>query len=60
MVAIVETEQVDPPLTRDREDPQWIEQKKREYSERGRREYGDASLGTEADPSGGRGESAQG
>jgi hypothetical protein len=40
-LAIVETKQVDPPLTREREDPHWVEQKKREYYERTKREYGD-------------------
>ena len=41
-LAIVETEQADPPRTRDREDPTWTERRKREYYERLRREYGDA------------------
>jgi hypothetical protein len=41
-LAIVETEQADPPRTRDREDPKWAERRKREYYERLKREYGDA------------------
>ena len=40
-LAIVETRQIDQPLSRDREDPQWVEQKKREYHERSKREHGD-------------------
>jgi hypothetical protein len=40
--AIVETEAADPPQTRDREDPAWVERKKREYYERLKREHGDA------------------
>jgi hypothetical protein len=41
-VAVVETEEADSPRTRDREDPTWIAQRKREYYERLKREYGEA------------------
>jgi hypothetical protein len=41
-LAIVETEVVDPPRTRDREDPTRIKRQKREYYERLKREYGEA------------------
>lgn len=41
-LAVVETNQVDPPRSRNREDPQWVERKKREYYERSKREYGEA------------------
>ncbi|MGH7518997.1 MAG: hypothetical protein ACREOC_16285 [Gemmatimonadales bacterium] len=41
-LAIVETEEADPPRARDREDPAWAERRKREYYERLKREYGDA------------------
>jgi hypothetical protein len=41
-VAIVDTTHIDAPTTWRREDPAWAEQRKREYSERLKREYGDA------------------
>jgi hypothetical protein len=41
-LAIVETEAVDPPWTRERTDPTWTERRKREYYERLKREYGEA------------------
>jgi hypothetical protein len=41
-VAVVETEVADPPQNRKREDPAWAAQRKREYYERLKREYGDA------------------
>ena len=41
-VAVVETEAADPPGHREREDPAWAAQRKREYYERLKREYGDA------------------
>jgi hypothetical protein len=41
-IAIVETEEADPPRTRDREDPTWVERRKREYYERLKAEYGEA------------------
>lgn len=41
-LTIVETEEADLPQTRDREDPIRAAQRKREYYERLRREYGDA------------------
>jgi hypothetical protein len=41
-LAMVETEEADPPRTRDREDPTWAERRKREYYERLKREYGEA------------------
>jgi hypothetical protein len=41
-IAIVETEEADPPPTREREDPAWAERRKREYYERLKREYGEA------------------
>jgi hypothetical protein len=40
-VAVVETEAADPPRNRQREDPAWAAQRKREYYERLKREYGD-------------------
>jgi hypothetical protein len=40
-LAIVETEAADPPSTRERTDPKWAEQRKREYYERLKREYGE-------------------
>ena len=41
-IAIVERDVADPPRTSDREDPAWVEQRKREYYERLKREYGEA------------------
>jgi hypothetical protein len=41
-VAVVETESPDPPQHRDREDPTWAAQRKREYYERLKRDYGEA------------------
>jgi hypothetical protein len=41
-VAVVVTEAADPPKHRKREDPAWAAQRKREYYERLKREYGDA------------------
>jgi hypothetical protein len=41
-VAVVETEAADPPPSRSREDPAGAAQRKREYYERLKREYGDA------------------
>ncbi len=41
-LAIVETEAADPPQSREREDPTWAAQRKREYYERLKREYGEA------------------
>jgi hypothetical protein len=41
-LAVVETEAVDSPWTRERTDPGWTERRKREYYERLKREYGDA------------------
>lgn len=41
-VTIVDTTHVDEPTTRRREDPAWAEQRRREYYERLKREYGDA------------------
>jgi hypothetical protein len=41
-VAVIETEAADPPQSREREDPAWAAQRKREYYERLKREYGDA------------------
>jgi hypothetical protein len=41
-VAVVETETADPPQNREREDPAWAAQRKREYYERLKLEYGDA------------------
>lgn len=38
-LAIVETEEADPPQTRQREDPTWVKQRQREYYERLKREY---------------------
>ena len=40
-LAIVETEAVDAPWARERTDPAWAEQRKREYYERLKREYGE-------------------
>ena len=40
-VAVVDTEAADPPKQREREDPAWAAQRKREYYERLKREYGD-------------------
>ena len=40
--AVVETEAADPPRSREREDPTRVAQRKREYYERVKREYGDA------------------
>ena len=42
VLAIVETNEADPPRTRDREDPTRAQRQKREYYERLKREYGDA------------------
>jgi hypothetical protein len=41
-LTVVETSEADPPSSRSREDPAWAEQRKREYYERLKREYGDA------------------
>lgn len=41
-LSVVETQEPDPPRTRDREDPTWTARKKREYYERLKREYGEA------------------
>jgi hypothetical protein len=41
-LAIVETDEADPPQTRDRDDPTRAERQRREYYERLKREYGDA------------------
>ena len=41
-IAVVETEAADPPRQRNREDPTWAAQRKREYYERLKREYGEA------------------
>jgi hypothetical protein len=40
-LAVVETQEADPPQSRNREDPTWAERRKREYYERLKREYGD-------------------
>jgi hypothetical protein len=40
-VTVVDTAHIDPPATRRRKDPAWAEQRKREYYERLKREYGD-------------------
>jgi hypothetical protein len=40
--AVVETEAADSPLTREREDPTWAAQRKRDYYERLKHEYGEA------------------
>ena len=39
---VVETEAADPPRSREREDPAWVAQRKREYYERLKREHGEA------------------
>jgi hypothetical protein len=41
-IAVLETGAADPPQKREREDPAWAAQRKREYYERLKREYGDA------------------
>lgn len=41
-VAVIDTESADAPRTRQREDSAWAAQRKREYYERLKREYGDA------------------
>ena len=41
-LAVVETEATEPPTRREREDPTWVAQRKREYYERLKREYGEA------------------
>lgn len=41
-VTIVDATHIDEPTSRQREDPAWVEQRKREYYERLKREYGDA------------------
>jgi hypothetical protein len=41
-LAIVDTDAVDPPSARERTDPAWTEQRKREYYERLKQEYGEA------------------
>jgi hypothetical protein len=41
-LAVVETDEADPPPTRDREDPAKDARRKREYYERLKREYGEA------------------
>jgi len=41
-VTIVDAAHIDEPTSRRREDPAWAEQRKREYYERLKREYGDA------------------
>jgi hypothetical protein len=41
-LTIVETDAVDSPSARERTDPAWTEQRKREYYERLKREYGEA------------------
>jgi hypothetical protein len=41
-LAVVETEEADPPGTRVREDPAWAMRRRREYYERLKREYGEA------------------
>jgi hypothetical protein len=41
-LAVVETETADPPRSREREDPTWVAQRKRQYYERLKREYGEA------------------
>jgi hypothetical protein len=40
-VTVVDTAHIDPPVSRQREDPASAEQRKREYYERLKREYGD-------------------
>jgi hypothetical protein len=42
-LTVVETESADPPRTREREDPGLAARRKREYYERLKREYGEAS-----------------
>ena len=41
-LTVVETEAADPPRSRERTDPAWTEQRKREYFERMKREFGEA------------------
>jgi hypothetical protein len=41
-LTVVDTPETDPPQARHREDPAWADQRKREYYERLKREYGDA------------------
>lgn len=41
-LTVVDTAQIDPPRRRHREDPSWVAERKREYYELLKREYGDA------------------